>query len=100
MEDIKTKHIEAESITLKHPEGKKTITLSAMKNGVGIWLGNQDKMICIFDVDGQFGFAFHNSKNPQNGHEFAVFLSDEGPMLQIVEKDGSLIHKKIADLIK
>lgn len=95
------KHIVAESITIKSPDGKGSISLTVTQDGPGIWLTSPSgkRMIGIHALEmgsGDQVCVWIGRVNASGGHDFAVSIDANGrTLLQYRDKDG---ETKITEL--
>lgn len=99
-----SKHLEVESLTIKSPNSKYSISLVGQKDGVGIWLndGTTESVAVYlgFRQGAVIGFYSKNKKDNDDGMPFALGMHDGELSLQVRDKDGKLTHHDIKDVIK
>ena len=96
-----TKHIEAETITLRSGCGRHKLTMAATPTGVGIWIdGPEGRMLAINSVDNQ-PVAVEFYKLPYKGSMPALAISldcDGRPVVQTADNVGGPDCVKMHDL--
>ena len=106
MSEIRVDHIEAQEIVVKQPDGKSSIALSAMKDGVGLWLRNGEKCIAIYELNYEFAIGFYNdtARPDLKAMDFAISADQNGnPTMQVVNDKNEVLFidlAKLAEVVK
>lgn len=74
------KTVKQSSITLKSPDGKNTVTISAEDHAVGIWLsrGDMKELIAIYSVEGQSCIGMYPHGKAEKGSPVAIGIGLDG----------------------
>lgn len=103
MENIKVKHIDAESICLRSSDGLVRMDLVAGKAEGGLWLKSADGSIfALFAAGHGRGFGYYSRESAAKGHamDLAFTLDNDGqPLVQIKGPDGNVRHAMLNDLL-
>lgn len=103
VENIKVKHIDAESICLKSPDGSVRLDLVAGKESGGLWLKAADGSIfALFAAGHGRGFGYYSKESAVKGHAMDLAFTldnDNQPLVQVKDGDGNVRHAMLNDIV-
>ena len=102
---IHTKRIVAEELFVPSGDGKSSLLIKSLENGVGMWVKSGDEYLSLITNSGNRGpgpyVGVISAKDPTRGCQLAIGIGRDGEaFLQISGKDGKLKMVSPDDLLK
>lgn len=83
---VSTRHIEAERIILKSPNGRHTVTISATDKGAGVWIHDAEehsRSICIYNLEKEGTAIGLHGPGKTPGFRAALFIDGSEGRVQL-----------------